>query len=68
MTDTLAQFLAGGLLILVAALAGIAGYRIGKHRDRRETPQMSDVLEEAYPSERREQRPPRPPTPPNVVH
>lgn len=65
MTDTLAQFLVGGLLILVAAFAGVVGYRIGKRRGMVETLEMGD----AYRDEPgREQRPPRPPKPPSVVH
>ena len=68
MTDTLARLLAGGLLILVAAFAGIVGYRIGKRRGMREASEMSDVLEEAYRSEQSEPRPPRPQSPPSVMH
>ncbi len=69
MTETLAQFLAGGLLLLVAAFAGLVGYRIGKRRGRREAIGMTDVPAAAYRGERhREQRPPRPPSPPTVVH
>ena len=69
MSDTLAQLLAGGLLILVVAFAGMVGYRIGKRRGMREALEMSDVLEEAYRDEsHRKQRPPRLPKPPNVVH
>ena len=69
MTETLAQFLAGGLLILVAAFAGVVGYRIGKRRGMREASQITDTSVAASRGEpHRKQRPPRPPSPPTVVH
>lgn len=67
MTDTLAQLLAGGLFVLVAAVAGVAGYRIGIRRGMREG-LIGDRPEEAYRRGRRERQPPRPPSPPRVIH
>lgn len=68
MTNTLGQLLAGGLLVLVAGVAGVAGYRIGIRRGMREGLEIGDLPEEAYRSGRRERQPPQPPSPPRVIH
>jgi len=72
MTDAVAQLIAGGILIGVAAVAAFIAYRLGRRHGIREALQMSDAERQAYQEEeaaaRQEQRPPRPPEPPTVVH
>ena len=69
MTDSVAQLIAGGLVIAIAVVSFLIGHGVGKKRGAREALSFADGLDEPYRGEpRREGRPPRPPTPPTVVH
>ena len=69
MSDTVAQLIAGVIVIGIAGIAAFIAYRVGRASGMREVLQTDDALRQAYQEEepaRQEHRSPRPPEPPTV--
>ena len=71
MSDTVAQLIAGVILIGVAGIAAFIAYRVGHSHGVRQALLLDEEARhgrQEEEAERRQERPPRPPAPPTVVH